>query len=168
MRTNDEDNDTNQHRLAPTESFPDERRGDSANEAANLIDSDDQRNHIRSSVCLRVDTERPSESGRVDETSHETIVVSNEQEAKAGQCRNRGEERIAFEVQLGEHVVSNCCHCLCKWSRVVDIFKNVSPYEAFIEVYHSMGEPYRKAQTARYMTAFDPEACLAVPIKLVQ
>jgi hypothetical protein len=98
MRTNNEDNDTNQHRLAPTKSFSNKRCGDSANEAANLIDSDDQRNHIRSSVCLRVDTERPSESGRVDETSHETIVVSNEQEAKAGQRRNCGEERVTFEL----------------------------------------------------------------------
>jgi hypothetical protein len=50
----------------------------------------------------------------------------------------------------------------------VDILENVSPYEAFIEVYHFMGEPYRKAQTARYMTAFDAEACLTVPTKLIQ
>jgi hypothetical protein len=31
-----------------------------------------------------------------------------------------------------------------------------------------MEEPYRKAQTARYMTAFDPKACLVVLAKLVQ
>jgi hypothetical protein len=103
-QTDDENDDTDQHRPASTESFSNERRGHRSNEASNFVDSDDQRNHIRSSIRLRVDPERSSESRRIDETSHKAIVVADEQEAQAGQRRNRGEEGVAFELQLGEHV----------------------------------------------------------------
>lgn len=111
VRTNDKNDNTNQHRLATTESFSDERRGHSADKAPNLVNSDDQRNHIRSSIRLRINPKRPSKSRRVDETSHEAIVVADEQEAQTSQRRDRGEEGVAFELQLGEHVVGSCCHC---------------------------------------------------------
>ena len=107
VQTNDENNHTAQHRLATTKSFSNERRSHRANEASNFIDSNDQRNHIRSSTSLRIDAKRSSECRRVDETSHEAIVVADEQEAQAGQRRDRGEEGVAFELQLGEHVAGN-------------------------------------------------------------
>ena len=98
VQTNDENDNTDQHRPASTKSFSDEGRGNSADETTDLIDSDDQRDHIRPSVCLRIDPKRSSESRRVDETSHEAIVVANEQEAQAGQRRDRSEEGVAFEL----------------------------------------------------------------------
>jgi hypothetical protein len=111
IQTNDENDDTDQHRPTSTESFSDERRGHSANEASNFIDCDDQRNHIRSSIALRIDPKRSSKSRRIDETSHKAIVVADEQKAQASQRRDRGKEGIAFELQLGEHVADSWCHC---------------------------------------------------------
>lgn len=90
MLTNDENDDTDQYRLASTKALSDERCGDGADEAANFVDSDNQRYHVRSSVRLSIDAERPSESRRVDEPSHEAIVESDEQETETGQCRDRG------------------------------------------------------------------------------
>ena len=110
-QTNDENDYTYQHRTASTKSFSDKRCRDGANKATNFVNSDDQRNHIRPSVCLCIDAKRSSESMRVDKTSHEAIVVADEQEAQAGQRRDRGKEGVAFELQLGEHVAGSCCHC---------------------------------------------------------
>lgn len=111
IQTNDENDHTDQHRLASTKSFSNERCSDSADEAADFVDSDDQRDHVRSSVCLRINPKRSGKSRRVDETSHEAIVVADEQEAQAGQRRDRGKEGVAFELQLGEHGAGSCCHC---------------------------------------------------------
>lgn len=55
---------------------------------------------------------------RVDKTSHEAIVVADEQEAQAGQRRDRGKEGVAFELQLGEHVADTAT-VLHEWTRGV-------------------------------------------------
>lgn len=98
MPTNDENDHTDQHRLATAKPFSDERCGDGSDEAADLIDRDNQRDHVRSSVRLRIDAKCASESRGVDETSHQAIVIADEQKAKAGQCRDRTQESVAFEL----------------------------------------------------------------------
>jgi hypothetical protein len=101
--TDDHNDNTDQNRSASTKSLSNERRGHSSNEASDLVDGDDQSDHVRSSIRLGVDSKRFGESGRVDETSHEPIVVTYKQEPKAGKSCDRGKESVALEVDVREH-----------------------------------------------------------------
>jgi hypothetical protein len=102
--TNDHNDDTDQHRPASTKSFSDKRCSHGANKAANFVDCDDQSDHVRSSIRLRVDSKRFRKSGRVDKTSHKAIIVADKKEAKTSQGRDCGKESVALEVNVGEHV----------------------------------------------------------------
>jgi hypothetical protein len=139
-QTNDENNNTNQHRPASPKPLTNKRRGHSPDETSDLIDSNDQRNHIRSSVSLRIDAQRSSKSRRIDETSHEAIVVADEQKAQASQCRDRSKESIAFESRLGEHVAGTvvAATVLDEWRRGVVNRQSMSLHVALYIIFRSL------------------------------
>jgi hypothetical protein len=105
--TNDHNDNTDQNRSASTKSLSNERSGHSSNKASDFVDGDDQSDHVRSSIRLRVDSKRFRKSGRVDKTSHKAIIVADKKEAQAGQSCDRGEESVALEMDVGEHSVCN-------------------------------------------------------------
>lgn len=97
--TNNHDADTDQDRPSSSETFTDETGCDSTEKSTDLVNGDDQRDEVGALLAVWINTKGLGKGWTADETSHETIVETDEQEAETCQSGDGGEEGITLKLE---------------------------------------------------------------------